>query len=77
LARSPLSVAAIGMAYLILIILLGGAETPLSERPWLAQQLGLALPSTFVQPTLAGWIFGVQLDWTMLRPLGGLLFSDN
>jgi len=76
LARSPLSVAAIGMAYLILIILLGGAETPLSERPWLAQQLGSALPSTFVQPVLAGWIFGAPLDWTMLRPLGWLLLQS-
>jgi hypothetical protein len=75
LVRSPLSVAAISMAYLILIILLGGSETPLAERPLLAQQLGSALPSTFVQPALAGWIFGAQLDWTMLRPVGGLLLQ--
>lgn len=76
LARSPLSVAAISMAYLILIMLLGGGAPPLAERPWLVQQLGSALPSTFVQPALADWIFGAQLDWTMLRSLGWLLLQS-
>jgi hypothetical protein len=73
LARSPLSIASLSLAYLMLIVLLGGIAAPLSERPLLVQEAARLLPSTFVQPALSGWVFGAQLDRTLLPPLAWLV----
>lgn len=75
LARSPLSAASIGMAYVMVVVLLGGVVAPLTERSLLVQSLGWILPSTLVQPALSDWMFGARIDWTMLRPLGGLVLQ--
>jgi hypothetical protein len=76
LARSPLSIASLSLAYLMVVVLLGGIAPPLSERPLLVQEAARLLPSTFVQPALSGWIFGAQLDRTLLLPLGWLALQS-